>query len=217
MPIDKNLILQALEEVRKKSEKRKFSQNVDLIVNLKDIDLKTPGNRINELIELPHAPKPTVKITVFASGNMALIAEKAGADNILGREDIERLAKSKKDAKKLAKNTDFFLADTSLMATVGKLLGAILGPRGKMPTPVPPNASIDIIINKHRKSSRVRIREQLNLQIGIGKEEMDNEVLADNIQATISLLERRLIKGSQNIRSIYIKTTMGPLTKINAL
>ena len=214
MPIDKKSILKAVEETKKNSKKRKFSQTVNLIINLKDIDLKKPENRINELMEFPHSPKPKVMVTVFASGDLAFRAEQAGADKILGRQDIERLANDKKGAKKLTDDTDFFLAETSLMATVGKILGQILGPRGKMPTPIPPTAPIDTIINRHRKSTRVRLREQLNAQIGIGTEEMANEMLADNIQAVISLLERRLTRGMRNIRSVYVKTTMGPLTKI---
>ena len=162
MPIDKKSILRAVEETKKNSKKRKFSQTVDLIINLKDIDLKKPENRINELMEFPHSPKPKVKVTVFASGDLGFRAEKAGADKILGRPDIERLANDKKGAKKLTDDTDFFLAETSLMATVGKILGQILGPRGKMPTPILPTAPIDAIINRHRKSTRVRLREQLN-------------------------------------------------------
>lgn len=214
MPIEKKSILKAVEETKKNSKKRKFSQTVNLIINLKDIDLKKPENRINELMEFPHSPKPKVMVTVFASGDLAFRAEQAGADKILGRQDIERLANDKKGAKKLTDDTDFFLAETSLMATVGKILGQILGPRGKMPTPIPPTAPIDTIINRHRKSTRVRLREQLNAQIGIGTEEMTDEMLVDNIQAVISLLERRLTRGMRNIRSVYVKTTMGPLTKI---
>ncbi|MFX0046463.1 MAG: 50S ribosomal protein L1 [Candidatus Hermodarchaeota archaeon] len=216
MPIDKKLILKAVEEARKETKKRKFPQTLDLIVNLKDLELKIPENRINELVELPHPPKPKIKLTVFAGGDLAFRAEKAGADRVLTRERIERFASDKKGAKKLIADTDFFLAETSLMATVGKILGPMLGPRGKMPTPVPPTAPIDVIIDRHRKSVRVRIRDQMNTQVGIGTEEMSDETLAENIQAVISLLERRLPKGSRNIQSVSVKTTMGPLKKIGS-
>ncbi|MFH0748597.1 MAG: 50S ribosomal protein L1 [Candidatus Bathyarchaeota archaeon] len=214
MPIERKSIIKAVEETKKASKKRKFSQTIDLIVNLKDLDLKIPENRINELVELPHPPKPKINIIVFAGGDLALRAEKAGADRILGREDIERLATDKKGAKKLIGETDFFLAETSLMATVGKILGPILGPRGKMPMPLPPTAQVDTIITRHRKSIRVRLREQLNTQINIGTEDMSDEMLADNIQTIISLMERKLVRGARNIRGVYIKTTMGPRIKI---
>ena len=216
MPIDKKSILTAVREAKKSTKKRKFSQTIDLIVNLKDIELKKPENRINELVELPHPPKPKIKLIVFAGGDLALRAKKAGADRVLVREDIERLASDKKGAKKLVEDTDFFLAETSLMATVGKILGPILGPRGKMPTPVPPTAPIDAIINRHKTSVRIRIREQPNTQIGIGTEEMSDEMLTDNIQAVVSLLERKLPRGSRNIQSVSVKTTMGSLKRIRS-
>lgn len=214
MPIDRRSIIKAIDEAKKRAKKREFTQSVDLVLNLKDIDLKRPENRINELVELPHSSKPDMKIAVFATGDLALRAEKAKANMILRREDIERFVNDKKGAKKLVEDTDFFLAETSLMATVGKVLGPILGPRGKMPTPVPPTAPIDAIIDRHRRSLRVRIRDQPSAQVSIGTEEMSNEILADNIQAIVALLERKLAKGTKNLWNIYVKTTMGPPTKI---
>jgi large subunit ribosomal protein L1 len=215
MPISKENILKALVEVKKNTEKRKFTQSVDLILTLRDMDLKRPENRINELLELPHSPKPDVKITVFATGDLALRAKRAGSNTVLGRTEIENFATNKKEAKKLAQNTDFFLAETSLMATVGKVLGPILGPRGKMPTPVPPIAPIDTLIKQYKKMVRVRIREQPNAQVRVGTEEMSDEFLAENIYTLIDLLERRLERGLRNIRDIYVKTTMGAPYKID--
>ncbi|MFH0896654.1 MAG: 50S ribosomal protein L1 [Candidatus Bathyarchaeota archaeon] len=215
MPIDRKSILKAVSEAKKNSDKREFSQTIDLIVILKDIDLKKPENRINELVELSHPPKPKVKVTVFAGGDLALRAEKAGADIVLGREDVERFVNNKKSVKKLVDETDFFLAETSLMATVGKVLGPVLGPRGKMPTPVPPMAPVDTIVNRHRKSVRVRVRDQPNAQVSVGTEVMSDEMLAENIQSIIALLERKLAKGLRNIRSASVKTTMGSPVRID--
>jgi large subunit ribosomal protein L1 len=209
MPISKENIAKAVEEVKKNSEKRQFTQSVDLIVTLRDMDLKRPENRINELFELPYAPNPDVKIVVFATGDLALRAERAGLDTVLSRREIENFASNKKEAKKLAQNTDFFLAETSLMATVGKVLGPILGPRGKMPTPVPPIAPIDNLIQQYKRMVRVRIRDQPNAQVRVGTEEMSDETLAENIQTLLNLLERRFERGLRNIKSIYVKTTMG--------
>ncbi|UCH37420.1 MAG: 50S ribosomal protein L1, partial [Candidatus Bathyarchaeota archaeon] len=195
MPISKENIAKAVEEVKKNSEKRQFTQSVDLIVTLRDMDLKRPENRINELFELPYAPNPDVKIVVFATGDLALRAERAGSDTVLSRTDIENFASNKKEAKKLAQNTDFFLAETSLMATVGKVLGPILGPRGKMPTPVPPIAPIDNLIQQYKRMVRVRIRDQPNAQVRVGTEEMSDEFLAENIHTLLNLLERRFERG----------------------
>ena len=214
MPIDKRPILKAVDEAKKSSKKRKFKQSVNLILNLKDLDLKRPENRINELVELPHSSKGDVKIVVLASGDMALRAEKAKAAAVLSRADIERFVNDKKGAKKLVEDTDFFLAETPLMSTVGKVLGPILGPRGKMPTPVPPTAAIEGIIDRHRKSLRVRLREQPTAQLRIGSDDMSDEDLADNVQAVVNLFERRLAKGMRNIARIYVKTTMGSPARV---
>jgi len=214
LPIEKQAIIKAVSEAKKNSKKRSFSQSVDLILNLTELDLKKPENRLNETIDLPHSPKPATKVVVFAGGDLALRARSAGADQVLGRESLDAFASDKKGAKKLVRSTDFFIAETPLMSTVGKVLGPILGPRGKMPTPVPPNAPIDAVINRHRRSVKVRVRDQLNAQCAVGIESMTDEELADNIQTILTRVEGKLPKGLKNVREAGVKTTMGPLVKI---
>lgn len=213
MPVERNAVLKALEDVRK-SKKRNFTQSVDLILNLSDLDLKKPENRLSEAIDLPHPPKKEGRIVVFATGDLAVRARSSGADQVIGREELDTFGGDKKAAKRLADLTDFFIAETTMMAAVGKVLGPVLGPRGKMPTPVPPNAPIENIIARHRRIVRVRIRDQLNTQCKVGSEGMSDEELADNIQAVITRLEARLPKGPGNIREVGVKTTMGPFVKI---
>jgi large subunit ribosomal protein L1 len=213
LPVEKDAVLKALDEVRK-AKKKNFAQSVDLVFNLADIDLKKPENRLNETVDLPYPPKKETKIVVFATGDLATRAKISGADQVLGREDLDRYGGNKKEVKKLADSADFFIAETTMMAAVGKVLGPVLGPRGKMPTPVPPNAPIENIVTRHNKIVRVRIRDQLNTQCRIGSEDMSNDELAGNIQAVISRLETRLPKGLRNIHEIGVKTTMGPLVKI---
>jgi large subunit ribosomal protein L1 len=213
LPVEKDAVLKALDEVRK-AKKKNFAQSVDLVFNLTDIDLKKPENRLNETVDLPYPPKKETKIVVFATGDLATRAKTSGADQVLGREDLDRYGGNKKEVKKLADSADFFIAETTMMAAVGKVLGPVLGPRGKMPTPVPPNAPIENVVARHNKIVRVRIRDQLNTQCRIGSEDMSNDELAGNIQAVISRLETRLPKGLRNIHEIGVKTTMGSLVKI---
>lgn len=213
MSIDKKRILRAVEEAKKRSPKRGFNQSVDLIVVLGGIDIKRPENRINELIELPYAPKADMQITVFASGDLALRARNAGSE-VVGRDTLEAFSTDRKAAKQLAKANDFFVAETTLMAIVGKVLGPVLGPRGKMPTPVPPTAPIDRIIIRLRKTVRVRVRDNLSAQCSVGIADMGDEMIAENIQTIITRLENRLEKGARSIRDSYVKTSMGPVVKI---
>ena len=214
MPVDREAVLRAISEAKRNSKKRNFKQSMELILNLRDIDLKKPENRINELIELPHPPKEDIQIAVFATGDLALRARDAGADRVLERKALNDLSSDKKSAKRLVRETDFFLAETTLMATVGKLLGPILGPRGKMPTPIPPTAPIEKIIGRHRRMLRLRVRDQLVTQCRVGTEDMADGLLAENIQAVFTRFEERLTKGLKNIRSAYVKTSMGSSSRI---
>jgi len=214
MPLDTKTILNAIKEVKGKSEKRNFVQSIELVINLQDIDPKKPESKIQELIELPYPPGKENKICVIASGEMALKAKKAGANLVVERSNLEALMGDKKKQKELAKNYDFFIAEAPLMPTVGKSLGATLGPKGKMPMPIPPTANIADHIEKHRKMVLVRLRGQPVLQCRVGNENMPDEEITQNVQAVIRRIEGKLKKGIKNIRSIHLKTTMGLSVKV---
>ena len=214
VPVNKKAVVNAVDEAKTTSKKRRFSQSVELVLALRDIDIKKPENRINEIIELPNLPSQDVKVAVFATGDLALRARSAGADQVYGKEILDDLVNDKKKARNLVRGIDFFIAETSLMPLVGRVLGPILGPRGGMPTPIPPTAPIDALIEQRRRTVRLRVRSQLSAQCKVGAEEMDSEAIADNIQAVFDRVERRLEKGLKNIRGAYVKTTMGPPAKI---
>ena len=215
MPIAKDDIAKALSELRKNLTKKKFSQSIDIVVRLREVDLKKPENRINETIPLPNPPEKALKICVIASGDLATRAKAAGADLLMSRQDIDNLGKDKKAARKLAQDYDFFIAEAPLMPIVGRALGSFLGPRGKMPTPVPPNAAIDQVVTNHRKMVRVRMREQPVLQCRVGTEAMADEKLVENIQAVVSRIEQKLERGLKNINEILVKATMSKPVKIS--
>ncbi len=214
MPLDATNILKAIKEARDKSEKRKFAQSIELITNLRDIDPRKPENKIQERIELPHPAGKESRICVIASGEMALKAKKAKADLVVERKEIEAMTGDKKRQKELEKGYDFFVAEAPLMPLVGKVLGATLGPKGKMPTPVAPTTDIGEQIQKHRRMVSVRMRDQPVLQCRVGAENMEDEKIAENVQAVIRRIETKLKKGIKDIRSVSLKTTMGPPIKI---
>jgi len=215
LPLAKDEIARALGELRKNIVKRKFAQSIDLVVKLREVDLKKPENRINETIALPNPSEKPLKICVIASGDLATRAKDAGADMLVSRQDLENLGKDKKAARKLAVDYDFFIAEAPLMPLVGRGLGSFLGPRGKMPTPVPPNAAIDQIVSGHRKMVRVRMREQPVLQCRIGTENMTDDKLIENVQAVVSRIEQKLERGFKNIAEILLKATMGKPVKVS--
>jgi large subunit ribosomal protein L1 len=214
MSLDTNVLLKSVKEAKSKAEKKKFTQSVELIINLRDIDMKKPESKIQESIELPYAVTKQSRICVIASGELALKARRAEADLVIERAELEALAGDKKKQKALVNDYDYFIAEAPLMPTVGRVLGAVLGPKGRMPTPVAPNANIVDLIEKQRKIVQIRLRGQPVLQCRIGTEDMPDEQIAENIETVIRRLEGKLKRGLKNIRSIIIKTAMGPPIKL---
>lgn len=214
MPLDEKNLLQTIKEVKEKSKKRNFEQSIELIISLRDIDPKKPEGKIQELIELPNTTGKQKKVCVIASGEMALKAKKAGADHVLNKKELQAFAGDKKKQKQLTNTYDFFVAEAPLMPLVGKILGATLGPKGKMPTPVPPTANIADHVKKHRKTVFIRLRGQPVLQCQVGTEKMEDKKILENIQTVIGRIEGKLKRGTKNIKSIHLKTTMGSTIKI---
>lgn len=197
-----------------KKRQRKFDESVDLAINIKEVDLTIPKNRIQEEIPLPNGRDKNVKIAVFASGELALKVKDV-ADRVITPEEIGELAEDKRAARKVANEYEFFLADVGLMATIGKSLGVALGPRGKMPKPLPPNADPTNLIAGLKRTIRVRSKDKPTFHCTVGSVKMDPEKIAENIEAVLKRIEAKLANGRMNIRSIYVKTTMGPSVKID--
>jgi large subunit ribosomal protein L1 len=204
-------VQKALDESKKLE--RKFKQSVDLVINLKNIDMNDAKNRIEDEVILPHGRGADAKLAIFASGDLAL-KSKSQVDLLIKPEEIEELAKDKKKFKKIADEYDFFIAEAPLMPTIGKTLGIILGPRGKMPKPVPPTIDITGIAKNLRKTIKVRSKTSKTIHATVGGEEMSTEQIADNIDAILKRLEGKLERGKMNIGSVYVKTSMGPPMRI---
>lgn len=214
MPLDKKTVVDAVKQAKEKSGEKKFNQTVDLILNIQEVDMKAPEGKIQEVVELPHATAKPNKVVIVASGELALRARRANADKVIERADLDALAGKKKDLRKLANDYDVFISEAPLMPMVGRTLGPVLGPRGKMPIPVPPNADIDALLAKHRKTVVVRMRSQPIVQVSVGSESMSEDELWDNINAVLRVLEGRLKRGLKNIKNVYIKTAMGAPVKV---
>lgn len=213
MQFDLQKLISLVDDAKKNSKKRNFLQSVELIVNFKGLDVKAPENRINETVPLPYPIGRDLKVCVIADGDLVTKAKQAGADLVLTKQDLDQYVGNKKAIKKLAESYDYFIARTDLMATVGKILGPVLGPRGKMPDPVPPTANIEALLKKYRNSVRIRIRDQPVIRCRIASEDMDSKSIAENIMAVLSAIERR-IKLDQFMASIVVKTTMGRPAKL---
>ncbi|MGA1793206.1 MAG: 50S ribosomal protein L1 [Thermoplasmatota archaeon] len=206
-------IMKAVTEALKKSPERKFNETVELAINLKDVDLANPKNRITEEVILPKGRGKEVKIGLFGTPEMIGKAEGV-ADLIIGAEEIPKMAEEKSAAKKKVNEVDFFVAEAPLMAVVGKNLGVILGPRGKMPRPIPPGADPTPIINNLRRTVKVRSKDRRTFHVPVGMKDQDPKDIVANIEAVLSRIKSKLERGYMNVHSVYVKTTMGPAVRI---
>ena len=211
--IASNKVNQVIEDALQTERERKFVETVEVAINLRDVDLQNPQKRINAEVALPHGRGRPARVAVFAQGEMAVISKKI-VDTVLGPDQIDELSENKREARKLADKFDFFVAETGLMATIGKSLGVVLGPRGKMPRPIPPQADIERIINSLTNLVPVRSKDRPTFHVPFGNVAMSKEQLADNLETILKRVESNLDRGTENIASIWVKTTMGKAVRL---
>ena len=198
----------ALEE----APQRNFRETVDLAINLRDLDLNDPSNRVDESVVLPAGTGQETQIVVFAEGETAVRARDV-ADEVLDSDDLEDLGDDDR-AKDLADETDFFVAEANLMQDIGRYLGTVLGPRGKMPTPLQLDDDVVDTVNRMKNTVQLRSRDRRTFHTRVGAEDMSAEDISDNIDVIVRRLEADLEKGPLNIDGIYVKTTMGPAKEV---
>ena len=206
-------LVQIIKQAKESDKERKFNQTMELIMVFKDVDVKK-GFAINEIIQLPKKINRPASVCIMATGDMGIKAKKANADRVINEDELTKLGANKRESRKIINKYDFFLADTKLMPTVGKVLGQLLGPRGKMPTPVPFNAPIESFLERFRASIKVRVKGSLSMSCKIGEENMDDLDLAANANAVATTIEKKLPNGNRNIKKIMVKTTMGNIVKL---
>ena len=203
----------AIKQAKESDKDHKFTHSIEMITVFRDIDVKK-GFALSETIQLPNKMSKPAQVCIMASGDMGTKAKKANADRVMNEEEITKIGSNKRESRKFINKYDFFLADTKLMPIIGKVLGQLLGPRGKMPTPIPFNASIESFLERFRDSIKIRTKGSLSLSCKIGDETMDDDALASNANTIISSIEKKLPNGSKNIKKIMFKTTMGKVIQI---
>jgi len=198
---------QALTELRKEPE-RKFNQSADLVINLQKFDIKK--NQVNLFVSVPHKVKDK-KICGF------LEVKNDNIDTITKSEFKKYSTKS--EIKKLVNKYDFFIAQSSVMPLVATTFGRALGPTGKMPSP-----QLGIIVNaddkviselKNKINSSIKIKtKEASIKVSVGRQNMKDEEIIDNIIAVYNAVMKVLTRGKENIKNLEIKFTMTKPQKI---
>ena len=211
--VNETQLVEVIKQAKESDKTRKFQQSIEMILVFKDIDVKK-GFAINETIQLPKKMSKSASVCIIATGDLGIKAKNAKADRVMNEAELVQLGKNKRESRKVINKYDFFLADTKLMPTVGKVLGQLLGPRGKMPTPIPFNAPVEALLERFRTSVGVKVKGSLSLSCMIGEESMEDADLAANASAIAATIEKKLPNGDKNIRRIMIKTTMGKAIRL---
>lgn len=209
-------INQAIRDAIASAPERKFVESVDITFTIKDVDLKNPNNRIKEEVRLPSGRGKEMRIAMFAAGEAATKAKSAGI-TVFTPQEIEDFGSKKGKAKKMANSFDFFLSEVPHMGLIGRYLGVVLGPRGKMPRPVPPTLDPSIIATGLQSTVVVKSADKMTFHVAIGTSKQSQEELSANAMEVYNRVISKLERGIGNIRSLYIKTSMGPAQKIEVI
>ena len=207
-----------------KDKVRKFDESIDFIINLKDINLNDPKQRIDKEILLPNniitGDKPNV--CVIASDEILMEAKNLGLDTIDSDGLVKLNNEEKKVKKKFVEKYDFFIVEDKMMPNVARYLARFLGPLGKMPKPFPsgygiisnPN-DLQVAIERYLKIIRIQLKKQLLIQVKIGKKSMAKEQVFENMKVIVEYIADQMPHKYNNIKSMFLKTTMGHPIKID--
>lgn len=215
--MDKKDFLNAIKKIRAKAKKRNFNQTFDLVVNLKNLDLKKPDDKVDLFVVLPYGIGKKRKICAFVDEALVTQAKKV-FDRVVEQQTFKTL--DKKEVKKLASQCSFFVAQANLMPEVASAFGKILGPKGRMPNPkagciIPPRiASLEPVAVKLQKTVRLNTKNELGVKCSAGTEAMKDEEVAENLSALYTSLEHSLAQGKNNVKAVYLKLTMGAPVKV---
>ncbi|KAE8729404.1 60S ribosomal protein L10a [Hibiscus syriacus] len=205
-----------------KEKQRKFTETIELQVGLKNYDPQK-DKRFSGSVKLPHIPRPKMKICMLGDAQHVEEAEKIGLD-YMDVEALKKLNKNKKLVKKLAKKYHAFLASESVIKQIPRLLVMIyeLLPHiaksctnvGKFPTLVTHQESLESKVNETKAMVKFQLKKVLCMGVAVGNVAMEEKQIFQNVQMSVNFLVSLLKKNWQNVRCLYLKSTMGPSNRI---
>merc|ERR1712177_166609 len=213
--VPKDTLKDSVAELLKHSletKRRKFQETVDLQIGLKNYDPQK-DKRFSGTVKLKHIPRRKFRVCVLGDQQHCDEAKSKGIA-CMSADDLKKLNKNKKEVKKLAKKYDAFLASESLIKQIPRLLGPGLNKAGKFPTLLTHGDNMEDKVNDLKSTIKFQMKKVLCLSVAIGHVGMDEDELVQNIHLAINFLVSLLKKHWQNVRSLYIKSTMGPAQRL---
>ncbi len=214
--MDKKTLDTTLQTLFSTLKKRNFDESVDLVVTFKNMNVKNKDHRFEYFVTIPHPFVTKIKTLAFVKNKQYLESLKGIVDKVISDEEISKI--SKKDAKKLANEHDLILAEGPAMLTVGKFLGQVLSPRGKMPIVMPPaeqavKGLIAAQLTKVKVTNK-KSKSSVSIMLKIGKKSQTTADISENTLAVLNSLVEKLPNGKQNVKDILFKTTMSAPVKV---
>lgn len=189
----------------------KFDETIEVSMNL-GVDPRHADQMVRGVVNLPNGTGRTVRVAVFARGDKAEEAKKAGAD-IVGAEDLFEIVNGGKI------DFDRCIATPDMMPLVGRL-GKVLGPRGMMPNPKVGTVTTDVTAAvKASKGGAVEFRVEKAgiVHAGVGKASFDVKALEENIKAFTDAVTKAKPAGAKGeyVKRVAISSTMGVGVKVD--
>lgn len=195
-----------------KGKKRKFVESIELQITLKNYDPQR-DKRFSGTFKLPVIPKANTSICVLGNAKHCEKADQVGVDKMT-IDDLKKFNKNKKLIKKFAKKYDNFLASGSLIKQIPRILGPGLTKANKFPTPLDENDNLQEKIDTVKATIKFQMKKVLCMSLAVANITMATPEIMLNIQLAVNFLVSLLKKNWQNIKVLYIKSTMGPAIQI---
>ena len=188
-------------------KKRKFQETIDLQIALKNYDPQR-DKRFSGTFKLPQVPRPNMKLCVIGNAVHCEEAERIGVEK-MSVDDLKKFNKNKKIIKKFAKKFDAFLASDTLIKQIPRLLGPGLNKAGKFPTLCQQGEDLGNKVDDIKSTVKFQLKKVLCLNVAAGHVGMSEQQLIENLKLSINFLVSLLKKNWQNVKVLYIKSTMG--------
>lgn len=195
-----------------KEKNRKFVETIELQIGLKNYDPQK-DKRFSGTVKLPFIPRPKMKICVLGDAAHCEEAQKIGVDS-MDVDALKKLNKNKKLVKKLAKKYHAFLSSESVIKQIPRLLGPGLNKAGKFPTLVTKDTPLEVKVNEIKASIKFQLKKVLCMGVAVGNCGLTDREIFLNTQMSVNFLVSLLKKAWQNVKCLYLKSSMGAPIRI---
>jgi len=209
-------LAEAVSAVLKQSaeKKRNFTETIELQVALKNYDA-AKDKRFAGVVRLPIAPRNKFTVCIIGDAKDVERAKVAGIPSMT-QDDLKKLKKDKKLVKKLARSYDCFLASATVIRLIPRLLGPGLNKEGKFPSVLGANEDIHEKIANQKASIKFQLKAKKALCLGVpvANVAMKSEEVQANTTLAVNFMVSLLSKNWQQVKRLYVKSTMGPAHRI---